>query len=237
MKLRVGHLAVAPSRARGSKRRLGYRSHCRKRSRLHGRADRNSHFTLRSFKDRRSRLHGRADRNSMSTGEGAAMVVAPSRARGSKRFAPNMASRSNGRAFTGARIETITSSGATSASGVAPSRARGSKHVFSISESKISSRAFTGARIETIGCESSRPSMRSRLHGRADRNPIEGIVRLFDRSRLHGRADRNLTDIRIIIDTDVAPSRARGSKQLEGQLPTNSHCRAFTGARIETDSY
>ena len=228
---------VAPSQARGSKPSGEFWLVHKSGSRLHRRVDRNTSLLIDTKSTAQSRLHRRVDRNSAQDVDGAQKLC---------------------RAFTGAWIETSSSTG---------------------SWPWDSGRAFTGAWIETDAPRKTLKNEVSRLHRRVDRNRTSGIAWKVElpvapsqargskrrerrragsavRSRLHRRVDRNYAVVDDGSGSPVAPSQARGSKQatrvcdgfhqgsrLHRRVDRNLRrgigaylglSRAFTGAWIET---
>ena len=165
--------------------------------------------------------------------------VAPSRARGSKpRLNPRNLT-SCRRAFTGARIETVSGLGKKLGTSQSRLHGRADRNTGKPCGGLFGTRrAFTGARIETFA-RSEVPRRRhvapSRARGsklwasvafrgaavvapsraRGSKRGADGAGDAVKRSRLHGRADRNFVFRVSVAGLPVAPSRARGSKLLQ----------------------
>src|SRR5690242_4315253 len=101
-----------------------------------------------------------------------------------------------------------------SACWVAPSRARGLKHVSLLQCLGLLGRALTGARIETCVVAPMSRLAGSRPHGRADCNFVEAAEGILPVRVAPSRARglKQLVAPYIVVVGMVAPSRARGLK-------------------------
>ena len=181
---------------------------------LHGGADRNYVGLHQPSDASRSPLHGGADRNMKTDGALAS---------------------TEGRPFTGARIETSARRCGGASRRVVPSRGRGSKHprralhrharrsplhggadrnaALAMATTLAAGRPFTGARIETPNHGGRREDGRvAPSRGRGSKQARPRRSGRCGRSPLHGGADRNTAELGNVTCAVVAPSRGRGSK-------------------------